>query len=100
MFQAYPYKKWFLFCFIFYLVKLQGHPDGRGDNFMQKVHVGKYPLISCRYSKVTFEKGVKAIQERVQAEKQGPNYCSFPQNSVQKSVAFGKVWGSHLSRQG
>lgn len=55
-------------CFGFYLVKLQGHPDGRGDNFMQKVHVGKYPLVSCCYSKVTFEEGVKAIQERVQAE--------------------------------
>ena len=85
--------------FGFYLVKLQGHPDGRGDNFMQKVHVGKYPLVSRCYSKVTFEEGVKAIQERVQAEKQSPNYCLFPLNSVQKPVALSKVRASHLSRQ-
>lgn len=47
---------------------------------MQQIHVSKHPLVSCCYSNVTFEEGVKPIQERVQAVKQDPNYCSFTLN--------------------
>lgn len=63
-----------------YLVKLEGHPDGWSNDFMQKVHVREHPLVSCCYSEVTFEERVKPVQERVQAVKQSPTYCSFTLN--------------------
>lgn len=58
---------------------------------MQKVHVGKYPLVSGCDSEVTFEEGVKAIQERIQAVKQSLSYRSLTLNSVQKPATLSKV---------
>lgn len=53
-------------------MQLQGHPDGRGDDFVQQVHVGEHPLVLSGHPEVAFEEGVEAVQERVQAEKQSP----------------------------
>lgn len=72
MFQAYTFfKKRNV-----YLVQLQGHPESWGNNFVQEVDVCKHPLILGCYSEVTFEEGVEAVQERIQAVKQS-RVCSF-----------------------
>lgn len=72
MFQAYTFFKERNV----YLVQLQGHPESWGNNFVQQVDVCKHPLILGCYSEVTFEEGVEAVQERIQAAKQS-RVCSF-----------------------
>ena len=51
-------------------MQLQGHPESWDNNFVQQVDVRKHPLVSGCYPEVTFEEGVEAVQERIQAAKQ------------------------------
>lgn len=51
-------------------MQLQGHPDGWNNNFVQQVHVGKYPLVSSCDPEVTFEEGMQPVQKGIQAAKQ------------------------------
>lgn len=58
-----------------HLVKLQGHSDSRNHDFPEQLHVGEDPLVSHGGdAEVSFEQGVKAVQERLQiAAKQEPD---------------------------
>ena len=84
-----------------YLVQLQGHLESWGNDFVQQVNVCKHPFISGCNSEVTFEEGVEAIQEGVQAVKQKSSDCWFTGSEVIQHLVTQSRLGSpvcHLKK--
>lgn len=52
-------------------MQFEGHAYTWGHDSIQQVHVRKHPLISGRCdAKVSLEKGMEAVEKRLQAEPQ------------------------------
>lgn len=54
-----------------YLMQFEGHAHTRCHDSIQQVHVSKHPFISGRRdAEIPLEKGVKAVEKRLQAAAQ------------------------------
>lgn len=73
-----------------YLVQLQRHSDGWGNNLVQQIHVSKDPLIFGRYPEVSFKQSMEPIKERVQAGRE---------SSSQSQESFPSLQGTSVSHQ-